>query len=194
MTPYIATRGTGLQAKTNGPTRTWAFSMPTYSTFEEAILAGAYIEFTLTPKNGFSAQLTNVFFPASVGSGTVGVGLFSSQLGFAPEYQIGTTMIIASTNSAAPDNIQFNGIDGSFSSSSVSYRLYFTSAQSNWFLLGDSSDTGFTTNDLGLIVRGNSAVVPEPSALGLFYGVAVFWLSTVMLTVFKRKRKCPPVS
>jgi len=191
VVPYRATRGDGLQANTNGPARTWAFSTPTYSTFEDAILADAYIEITLTPKSGFSTQLTNVFFPASVGSGTIGVGLFSSQLGFTSEHQIGTTMLITSTNSAAPDDIQFNGIDGSFSSSSVSYRLYFTSTQPNWFLLGDSSSVGYTTNDLGLIVGGNSAVVPEPSVFVLFYAVAAFWFSTVLLTIFRRKRKFP---
>jgi len=189
--PYVATRGAGLQAKTDGPGRTWAFSTPVYPTFEDAILAGAYIEFTLTPKSGYSTQLTNIFFRASVGAGTVGVGLFSSQLGFTSDQQIGTTMLMTSTNSAIPDDIQFNGIDGSFSSSSESYRLYFTSTQSNWFLLGDSSSVGYTTNDLGLIVSGNSAVVPVPSVFVLFYGVAAFWFSTVLLTTFKRKRKSP---
>jgi len=190
-TPYYASRGGGLQGKTNGPVRTWAFNLPSYSTFADAIASDAYIEMNVGPKtSGYLTQLSEISLLTSVGGGSISVGLFSSQLGFTPAQQIGTSLIMSSTNSASPESLLFSGISDTFSSSLVSYRLYFTSSQTNWFALG--GNVGFTTNNSGLVLRGNSAVVPEPNMFYYLYAVFGIWILAVILSVLKKNKATGP--
>lgn len=189
LTPVVATRGPGLGAWSDGPARTWGFSLPVYPSFEQAIESGAYIEFTLTPASGFMTQLGYLYFPASVFSESLSVGLFSSATGFDTQHQLGETFVVSSTNSAAPDFVQFNNSSGPFYGSSTTYRLYFTSAESNHFFLGNSSHVGWTSNEHGMTIIGFSApAVPEPSAFGFLCGVGAFWFATVVLTVSRKRQ------
>lgn len=186
--PLIATRGPGLHARSNGPERTWAFNLPAYKTLTQSIAADGYIEVKVGPSDSrYMTVLTEIALLASAGKQPITVGLFSSELGFEPQHQIGKDRIISSTASDHPSLIALDEIPEKYSPALVTYRLYFASTTTNWFALGGSTE--LSTNNAGLVIRGKAVDAAQESA-GLYLSTVVgVWMCAASLCIRRRKRR-----
>ena len=131
------------------------------STLAEAISGNSYIEFTITPTNGYSFSVTSFSFIWDFSStGPKSVALFSSIDSYSTSLG---SVVDMTTSTSTVRAISISGITNQVTA--VTFRLYGYSATAAAGTGGFDTTSANTTPNVSL--SGSVALVPEPSSLAL---------------------------